>query len=115
VASKVYPLKRSSNFKEAATEGRKLRLASWLTIHIVDSTDSKNYFGITASRKVGGAVIRNKLKRWVRNSVQTEKWPEKLEAKTVVFVFRPQTSEEFYSSLKYAEFRELFKKLESIK
>lgn len=111
MANKFYPLKRSSNFKEAATLGKKQRLASWLTIHVIESPDSKNYLGVTASRKVGGAVIRNKLKRWVRNCVRTEKWPTKLDAKTVVFVFRAQTNESFYSNVKYAEFKELFKKL----
>lgn len=111
MANKVYPLKRSSNFKEAATVGKKQRLSSWLTIHIVQSADSKNYFGITASRKVGGAVVRNKLKRWVRNCVRTEKWPAKLDAKTVVFVFRAQQDESFYSKIKYSEFKELFSKI----
>lgn len=111
MANKVYPLKRSSNFKEAASVGKKQKLASWLTIHIIHSADSKNYFGITASRKVGGAVVRNKLKRWVRNCVRTEKWPAKLDSKTVVFVFRAQPDESFYSKLKYSEFKELFQKI----
>jgi ribonuclease P protein component len=111
VANKVFPLKRSSNFKEASVKGRKLKLASWLTLHIVNSEDSKNYFGITASRKVSHAVIRNKLKRWVRNCVRTEKWPEKLQSKTVVFVFKPQSDESFYSKVKYAEFIEVFRKI----
>ena len=111
MANKVYPLKRSSNFKEASVEGKKLRLASWVTVQVVNSADSKNYFGITASRKVGGAVVRNKLKRWVRNCVRTEKWPEKLQSKTIVFVFRAQTDETFYSKLKYSEFLQLYKKI----
>lgn len=111
VANKVYPLKRSSNFKEAALSGKKQRLASWVTLHIIDSSDSKNYFGITASGKVGNAIIRNKLKRWVRNCVRTEQWPAKLQSKTIVFVFRPQSNESFYSALKFKEFLELYKKI----
>ncbi|MBC7421082.1 MAG: ribonuclease P protein component [Bdellovibrio sp.] len=111
MANKVYPLKRSSNFKEAALGGKKQRLSSWITLHIVDSVDTKNYFGITASGKVGNAVIRNKLKRWVRNCVRTEIWPEKLQSKTIVFVFRPQAKESFYYDLKFKEFLELYQKI----
>ena len=111
MANKVYPLKRSSNFAEASLKGKKQRLASWVTLHIIESSDSKNYFGVTASRKVGSAVIRNKLKRWVRNCVRTELWPNHLQAKTVVFVFRPQTKESFYSDLKFQEFVQLYKKI----
>ncbi len=111
MANKVYPLKRSSSFKEASALGKKLKLTSWLVLHIIDSKDSKNYFGITASGKVGNAVIRNKLKRWVRNCVRTESWPEKLQSKTVVFVFRSQTKSDLFNELKYAEFLQVFKRL----
>jgi ribonuclease P protein component len=111
VANKVYPLKRSSNFKEASIQGKRLRLASWIILQIVDSEDSKNYFGITASGKVGNAIVRNKLKRWVRNCVRTEKWPNQFISKTVVFVFKPQNEENFYSRVKYSEFLQLFKSI----
>lgn len=111
MASKPYPLKRSSSFKEVALKGTKKRLSSWVTLQLMQSEDSKNYYGITASRKVGNSVVRNKLKRWVRNCVRTEKWPEKYNAYIFVFVFKSQADPKFFSNKKYSEFVELFHKI----
>lgn len=111
MANKPYPLKRSSSFKEVALNGTKKRLSAWVTLQLMPSSDSKNYVGITVSRKVGNAVIRNKLKRWVRNCVQSEKWPEKYNSYIFVFVFRQQTDDEFFSKKRYSDFCELFKKI----
>lgn len=77
----------------------------------MQSEDSQNYYGITASRKVGNSVVRNKLKRWVRNCVRTEKWPTKFDAHVFVFVFKPQADDKFFSNKKYSEFVEIFKKI----
>jgi ribonuclease P protein component len=108
VENKPYPLKRSSDFREVATHGTRKRLSAWLTVQILPSTDSNNYFGITVSRKVANSVVRNKLKRWVRNCVRTEKWPAKYKACIIVFVFRPQADSEFFSKKQYSEFKQLF-------
>ena len=77
------------------------------------SKDAKNYFGITASRKVANSVVRNKLKRWVRNCVQSEIWPEKYDSCTIVFVFKPQADAEFFSKLEYKEFKDIFSRLQT--
>lgn len=111
MANKVISLKKSSSFKKVASLGRRIKLSPWLTVQILKSDDSKNYVGVTASAKVGNAVTRNKLKRWVRACVQTEQWPESLQSKTVVFVFRAHVDGQFYSKIKYSEFLQLFKKL----
>ncbi len=111
MASKPQPLKRSSSYKEAAAKGTKMRLSSWVTLHLMQSEDKKNYYGITASRKVGNSVVRNKLKRWVRNCVRTEKWPAKFDSHIFVFVFKPQANSKFFSNKKYSEFVEIFKKI----
>jgi len=104
---KVYPLKLSSEFSKISRYGHRVRASGYLTLLILSSEDKKTYFGITASKKVGNAVIRNKLKRWVRNCVQSEKWKFKYRGKKVVFMFRTQ-KDDFYYTLKYKEFFEIF-------
>ncbi|AGH96837.1 ribonuclease P protein component [Pseudobdellovibrio exovorus JSS] len=78
---------------------------------MLPSVDAKNYFGVTVSRKVANSVIRNKLKRWVRNCVSTEKWPEKYESYTFVFVFKPQADAKFFTQKKYSDFKDLYKNI----
>jgi ribonuclease P protein component len=111
VANKAYPLKKSSSFKDVAQKSKRLRLSSWLTLQVLSSPDGHNYYGMTASRKVAGSVVRNKLKRWVRACVRTEKWPDKFDKCTLVFVFKPQAEPKFFSNLKYKEFKELYSRL----
>jgi ribonuclease P protein component len=124
VANKPHPLKKSSSFREAAIKGSKKRLSAWVHLQILPSEDSRCYYGITISRKVANSVTRNKLKRWVRNCVQTEKWPEKFNAHTLVFVFKPkfnahtlvfvfkpQAEDKFFSKREYSEFKALFNRI----
>ncbi|MFN3455196.1 MAG: ribonuclease P protein component [Pseudobdellovibrio sp.] len=100
---KVFPLKLSSEFSKITKSGRKIRVSSYLTLIVLNSHDENTYFGMTVSRKVGHAVIRNKLKRWVRNCVRSEGWFNKYKSKKVVFMFRAQP-EGFYKKLLYKEF-----------
>ncbi|MGZ3690328.1 MAG: ribonuclease P protein component [Pseudobdellovibrio sp.] len=113
MANKAYPLKKSSSFRKVAQNSKKLRLSKWLTLQVMPSGDSNNYVGITVSGKVANSVVRNKLKRWVKNCVQSEKWPEKYNACIFVFVFKPQAEPKFFSNLQYKEFKELFISLNS--
>ena len=107
----TYPLKKSSSFREVALKGKKKRLSAWLILQMMPSQDSKNYYGVTVSRKVANSVVRNKLKRWVRNCVYAEKWPEKYNGYTFVFVFKPQAEDGFFSKREFSEFKELFQKI----
>ena len=111
MANRAYPLKKSSSFREVALKSKKLRLSRWLTLQVMPSSDSRNYYGMTVSGKVANAVVRNKLKRWVRNCVQTEKWPSKYDAHSFVFVFKPQAEADFFTKLEYSQFKELFSSL----
>ncbi len=86
-------------------------------IQYIQTESSSTYVGVTASRKVGPAVLRNKLKRWVRNCVRSSEFKEKLSERLhgfkLVFVFRPQV-DDFYQQLSYGEFKDVFKALENI-
>ena len=111
MASKPKPLTRSSDYTQIAKLGRRLKPAPWIHLNILASDDLQSYCGITVSGKVGPSVIRNRLKRWVRNCVRSEKWPDQFIAKKVVFVFRPQSNESFYKQLKFKQFVEVYRKL----
>lgn len=101
---KVLPLKKSSDFLEITKKGIKYRVSSYLILFVFESiADDQSYFGTTVSRKVGNAVVRNKLKRWVRHCVQSEFWVKKYKSKRVVFMFKAQP-EDFYKKLEFKKF-----------
>jgi ribonuclease P protein component len=52
-------------------------------------------FGVTVSRKVGGAVVRNRVKRWVRESCRRIQ-PEFPAGLDLVVVARPSASRAGY-------------------
>ncbi|MBC7752769.1 MAG: ribonuclease P protein component [Moraxellaceae bacterium] len=113
--TKIYSLKKSSDFLFISKSGKRIKPVKWLTIQYVYAESSSSYVGVTASRKVGPAVLRNKLKRWVRNSVRSIEFNEKISnfGRKIVFVFRPQTVD-FYDQLTYAEFHDVLKVLQNI-
>lgn len=106
---RVYCLKKSSDFLHLSKNGKKIRLANWLLLLYSDNNAPKLLLGITASRKVGSAVVRNKLKRWVRMCARETQFKNKFEGKKVSLIFKPQ-SKEFYKEIKYKEFYEKFQK-----
>jgi ribonuclease P protein component len=77
---------------------------------IADSEDGTTHFGTTVSRKVGPAVQRNKLKRWVRHCVRSGLWPKKLFGKKSVCIFRPQP-DGFYKKLEFKQFKSVLENL----
>lgn len=60
-------------------------------------------FGVTASRKVGSAVVRNKLKRWSREYFRACLTAGKSIEADINLIFKPMDSN-FYKGLPYEEF-----------
>ena len=107
VNSRPQPIKKSSDFSRINLKGKRIKLCPWLTLLVHQSEDDKSYFGLTVSRKIGKAVTRNKLKRWVRNCVLKESWPSQFKGKQVVFLFRAQ-SDDFFKKLEFKEFKRIY-------
>lgn len=63
---KIEKLKRTSDFKKIQAVGGKIYSQSFLIIYS-SCHDGVSKVGYTASKKIGGAVQRNKCKRIMRN------------------------------------------------
>ena len=66
---RVDRLLRPSEFSKVAREGRRAAGAAFVLLVLTraaDVSESPQRLGITVSRKVGGAVVRNRVKRRVR-------------------------------------------------
>lgn len=83
-----------------------------LILHFVASPVSVPRFGITTPRKVGGAVVRNRLRRRVREVLR--RWPERrsLPPLDVVVHLKPEAATATHQELR-AELERLLVSLTS--
>ena len=68
----TYRIKRNYEFKRIFTKGQFFS-GDFLNFYIERTTKKYNKFGVAISKKVGKSVIRNKLKRWVREVYKNNK------------------------------------------
>ena len=64
-----FRLRRSADFERVRAEGRSWR-HPFMTMGIVPNTLSHNRYGFIASRHLGGAVVRNRVRRQLREAVR---------------------------------------------
>lgn len=60
------------DYRRVQGRGRKLRQGALLCL-FVPGADPHSRIGITVSRKVGNAVNRNRVKRWLREAIRHER------------------------------------------
>jgi ribonuclease P protein component len=101
-SNRAVALKRSSDFLSLKKNGKRVSPTKWLLLNY-SKREGALEFGITASRKVGPAVVRNKLKRWVREYFRDlAKSGSPFEAR-INIIFKP-LDQGFYKGLSYGEF-----------
>jgi len=64
-------LRKRRDFLKVQHKGRRLWGRQFI-VYIRPGQTERSRLGITASRKVGGAVHRNRIKRWVREAFRTQ-------------------------------------------
>jgi ribonuclease P protein component len=81
-------LRKTADYRRCYATGRR-KGGSYLVLHSLSNEQSAPRFGQTASRKVGGAVERHRLKRWGREIYR--RWPERhrLPACDLIAHFKP--------------------------
>ena len=96
-------IKRSSEFLALKQNGKRHWPTKWLLLNFQKNSLGQFRFGVTASRKVGPAVVRNKLKRWSREYFRsTLKAGSSFEA-DINLIFKPM-EQNFYKGLPHEEF-----------
>jgi ribonuclease P protein component len=65
-------LRRSADFRRVQGRGYKVRRPSLLVLWLPRRDHPVSRVGLTVSKKVGNAVVRNCVKRWLREAVRHE-------------------------------------------
>ena len=69
--SKNHRIKKRWHFQEIQKRGNKIR-SSCLLVLYKSNMVAQSRIGITVSKKVGNAVLRNRVKRWIREGARKE-------------------------------------------
>lgn len=106
--SRPVVIKRSSEFLSLKKTGKRAWPTKWLLLNYSKKDQKGLHFGVTASRKVGSAVVRNKLKRWAREYFRdfvnrSNQTGSPIDV-SINIIFKP-IDQGFYKGLKFEEFK----------
>ena len=90
---------KRGDYRRCYEQGRR-RHGAWCTVFVVANELGRSRLGITVTRKVGAAVVRNRVKRRLREIYR--RWDErtKLPAVDIVVHAKPQAREASYVELR---------------
>jgi len=103
-------IKRSADFLLIKNKGKRKVLSPWLVVGYRRNDLGQLRYGCTITRKVGSAVVRNRLKRWAREFFRRMAADGFNPEYDINLVFRP-VSGEFYKGLSYSVFYEIMEKM----
>jgi ribonuclease P protein component len=100
-ASPLQSLKASSDFQRISRLGKKCSFPAFIMQVLRHEGEAKPFrLGLTVSRKVGNAVVRNRAKRRLREMVRTSVALEKLAGFDIVLIGRASARERDFSLMK---------------
>ena len=94
----VHSLKASADFQRISRLGKKRVFPAFIMLALQhEREDSPFRLGLTVSRKVGNAVVRNSARRRLREMVRLSVAPEKLAGFDIVLIGRASAAERDFS------------------
>lgn len=97
-------IKRTSDYVFLKEKGFRSHLNRWVLINYKYNDLGLFRFGVTVNKKVGNAVTRNKIKRWVRYYFSKATFDQNLVGIEMNLIFK-QMEDDFYKTVPYVEFK----------
>ncbi|MBN8535631.1 MAG: ribonuclease P protein component [Deltaproteobacteria bacterium] len=108
MVSKPYlSIRKNSDFLDLKNNGQKVWASSWMLISFMRANKPISELGISISKKAGNAVIRNKIKRWVRSEIAKYLKSKPLVQTKMTFFIKPMKSD-FYKNMSFDTFLKAF-------
>jgi ribonuclease P protein component len=102
-------VRKRLDYLRVQNQGRRYTTPHFLVFAMASTAGPTTRFGVTVSRKVGDAVTRNRVKRWIRESCR--RWaPVVPPSLDIVVVARPQAARAGFAPIS-AELASLTKRL----
>jgi len=91
----VDTLKAPSEFQRLTREGKRWVTPSFILLTAMrpSASDAPLRFGFTVSRKVGGAVVRNRVRRRLREAMRKLNMHEAMRGRDIVLIARKTENE----------------------
>ena len=105
-SKKIQTLKRRADFLALKQQGRRIRPSKWLIINYKPNEIGHLRCGWTIPKKVGKAVVRNKLKRWCRECVRNANLQKALDLNIVI----NESDTDFFRKIKFSEFKDILER-----
>ena len=83
-----------------------------ITIYVQNNYKKENFIAICVSKKNGGSVARNKLKRWIREIYKYEEFKTKKGLNIIFLLKKNTTIENITYELIYSQIKEAFREID---
>ncbi len=103
-------LKRRSEFLRILKLGRKQKASQWLTAAYLKTESGQLRVGWTIPKQVGKAVLRNRLKRLMRESLKKIRTPQQFLGADINMIFR-SSAREMIEKVDYEQMKQVFQKV----
>jgi len=109
----VESLKKNKEFKKVYENGKSYATRNLVIYCLNYEKGKKNRYGLSVSTKIGNAVVRNKLKRRLREIIREFEKEKEFKGYDVIFIARKPVVQINYQHLK-RDVKKLYKKMNII-
>ena len=106
-------LKKNKEFKKVYENGKSYATRNLVIYCLNYEKGKKNRYGLSVSKKIGNAVVRNKLKRRLREIIREFEKEKEFKGYDVIFIARKPVVKIGYQNLR-RDVKRLYKKMNII-